>query len=560
MPRSPWRRHLLQFRTSVGTLAASVALSTVLAAFVLPVPLLVARVIDHSIPERRRGELIAIGVAVVALTALASMLSIVERRIALRLTKRITRELREAMLDKIYRLSRAHYDTTPTAEMHDRVINHADRVDFATTILFRDIVPGAVLGCGMIALLLVRSPLLTGVTVVVGGLSLLVNRFSDRKLEARFEQYHDAFERYSTGLIGSLRAQDLTRAHAAEMHEQDERSREARAVEHSGIRRSLALAYHGAAHQTITAMVGAAILIVGGLATIDGSMTTGTMLSFFAGFALLRGPLNAMNGAYPNLIEGQASLAKIHELLDRADERPYSGTTRLDVHGALSLRKVTFGYAGGSPVLQGFSLELEPHRITALVGPNGSGKSSVVNLILGHYRPLAGEVCIDGLRYDDADLAHVLRHIGLVPQDPFFFPTTIRENLVYGSTSVSDDDIEWALGMAGARSIVDALPRGLDTLLNEDARTLSGGQRQRIAIARALVRRPKILILDEPTNHLDRAGIAEVLHNLRTWPERPAVLIVSHHGEAVDMADQVVSLRAENDGALVFGEWTSPSS
>jgi ABC-type multidrug transport system fused ATPase/permease subunit len=550
----------LQFRTSVGTLAASVALSTVLAAFVLPVPLLVARVIDHSIPERRRGELIAIGVAVVALTALASILSIVERRIALRLTKRITRELREAMLDKIYRLSRDHYDTTPTAELHDRVINHADRVDFATTILFRDIVPGVVLACGMIALLLVRSPLLTGVTVVVGGLSLLVNRFSDRKLEARFEQYHDAFERYSTGLIGSLRAQDLTRAHAAELHEQDERSREARAVEESGIRRSLALAYHGAAHQTITAMVGAAILIVGGLATIDGSMTTGTVLSFFAGFALLRGPLNAMNGAYPNLIEGQASLAKIHELLDRADERPYTGTTRLDVRGALSLRNVTFAYAGGPPVLQGFSLELEPQRITALVGPNGSGKSSVVNLILGHYRPLVGEVCIDGLRYDDADLAHVLRHIGLVPQDPFFFPTTIRENLVYGSTSVSGDDIEWALGMAGARSIVDALPRGLDTVLNEDARTMSGGQRQRIAIARALVRRPKILILDEPTNHLDRAGIAEVLHNLRTWPERPAVLIVSHHGEAVDMADQVVSLRAENDGALVFGEWTSPSS
>jgi ABC-type bacteriocin/lantibiotic exporter with double-glycine peptidase domain len=401
-----------------------------------------------------------------------------------------------------------------------------------------------VLGLAMIALLLVRSPLLTGVTVVVGGLSLVVNKFSDRKLEARFEQYHDAFERYSSGLIGSLRAQDLTRAHAAELREQDERSRDARAVEESGIRRSLALAYHGAAHQTITALVGAAILIVGGLATIDGSMTIGTVLSFFAGFALLRGPLNAMNGAYPNLIEGQASLAKIHELLDRADERPYSGTTRVDVQGALSLRNVTFGYGGGPPVLQSFSLDLEPHRIVALVGPNGSGKSSVVNLVLGHYRPMIGEVCIDGLRYDDADLAHVLRQVGVVPQDPFFFPTTIRENLTYGSTSVDDEHLRWALDMAGAGTVVDALPLGLDTVLNEDARRLSGGERQRIAIARALARRPKILILDEPTNHLDRNGIAEVLQNLRAWSKRPAVLIVSHHGEAVDMADEVVSLGA----------------
>ena len=422
MSRSPWRRHLVHFRASVGTLAASVGLSTVLAALVLPVPLLVARVIDHSIPEHRRGELIAIGVAVVALTALASGLSVLERRIALRLTKRITRELRESMLDKIYRLSRQHYDTTPMPELHDRLVTHADRVDFATTILLRDVVPGAVLAIAMLSLLFARSPLLTGVTVVVGGLSLIVNRVSDKTLEKRFESYHGAFESYSAGVISSLRAQDLTRAHAAELCEQDQRSRDARAVEHSGIRRSLALAIHGAAHQTITAMVGAAILIVGGLATIDGSMTIGTVLSFFSGFALLRGPLTAMNGAFPNLIEGQASLAKIHELLDRTDERPYSGTTRLEVVGALSMRNVTFGYGSGPPVLQSFSLELQPHCVTALVGPNGSGKSSVVNLVLGHYRPTIGEVCIDGLRYDNADLAHVLRHIGIVPQDPFFLP------------------------------------------------------------------------------------------------------------------------------------------
>lgn len=542
MPRSPWRRHLLQFRTSIGTLAASVALSILLAALVVPVPLLVARVIDHSIPEHRRGEVIVVGVSVVALTAIASAAGIVERKIALRLTKRITREMREAMLDKIYRLSREHYDTTSTTELHDRIVNHADRVDFATTILFRDIVPGAVLGLAMVALLFVRSPMLTGVTVVVGGLSLIVNRMSDRVLEKRFDDYHDAFENYSAGVITSLRAQDLTRAHAAELDEQDQRSADARAVETTGTRRAMALAIHGAAHQTITAMVGAAILIVGGLATIDGSMTIGTVLSFFAGFALLRGPLTAMNGAYPNLVEGQASLAKIHELLDRGGERPYSGTTRVDVEGALSMRNVTFGYGDGPPILRSFSLELEPHRIVALVGPNGSGKSSVVNLILGHYRPTTGEVCIDGLRYDDADLAHVLRHVGLVPQDPFFFSTTIRENLLYGSAPVSEADIEWALAMAGARATIDALPRGLDTVLSEDARTLSGGQRQRIAIARALVRRPKLLILDEPTNHLDRSGIAEVLDNLREWPARPAVLIVSHHGEAVDMADQVIAL------------------
>ena len=170
MTRSPWRRHLTHFRASAGVLAASVGLSIVLAALVLPVPLLVARVIDHSIPEHRRGEVIAIGVAIVALTAIASGLTVLERRISLRLTKRATRELRESMLDKIYRLSRQHYDTTPMAELHDRVVSHADRVDFATSILLRDVVPGAVLAAAMLTMLFLRSPLLTGVTVIVGAL------------------------------------------------------------------------------------------------------------------------------------------------------------------------------------------------------------------------------------------------------------------------------------------------------------------------------------------------------------------------------------------------------
>ena len=488
--------------------------------------------------------MIAIGVAVVALTALASGLSVLERRIALRLTKRITRELRESMLDKIYRLSRQHYDTTPMPELHDRLVTHADRVDFATTILLRDVVPGAVLAFAMLSLLFVRSPLLTGVTVVVGGLSLIVNRVSDKTLEKRFESYHGAFETYSAGVISSLRAQDL----------------------HAGSRRRVVRA-----RSTLTRRVRGRALWHPAVARAgdprcrapddhrDGgcgdphrrrSCHDRRFDDHWHRAVLLRGlcaPARTPDGnerRVPNLIEGQASLAKIHELLDRTDERPYSGTTRLEVVGALSMRNVTFGYGSGPPVLQSFSLELQPHCVTALVGPNGSGKSSVVNLVLGHYRPTIGEVCIDGLRYDDADLAHVLRHIGIVPQDPFFFGASIRENLIYGSTTISADDIRWAIGMAGAQSIVDALPLGLDTVLGEDARSLSGGQRQRIAIARALVRRPKILILDEPTNHLDRNGIAEVLANLRSWADRPAVLIVSHHSEAVDMADHVVNLGA----------------
>ncbi len=537
-----WRRQWALYGNARGPLLGSTAIAIVEALLVLPIPLLIARLIDHSIPGGHRGELIAITSIIVGLSAVASLLSVGERYLALRVTKRVSRELRERIMAKTYRLSRRYHVDTPVSEMHDRMVQQVDRVDMATTTVFRDLLPGVVMVVGMLTLLTVRSVLLTAVTVGVSALALLVNRVSDAAFEKRFGDYHKAFERYSRGVLSSLRAQDLTRAQAAEDRELATHTEHASAVETHAIRRSMAVTVHYAAHQAITALVGAAILVTGGLATIDGSMTIGNVLSFFAGFALLRGPLSMMHSAYPTLIEGRTALARILEMLDHTDERPYAGTARPEVRGHLVLDDVSFGYRPDRPVIEHVSFEVKPGRVTALVGANGTGKSSVVSLLLGHYRPTSGRLVLDDVPYDELDLSHALRRVGVVAQDPFFFPVSIRDNVVYGTDGVDDADVVHALELAGAYGFVAALPEGLDTVLGEDARTLSGGQRQRIAIARALVRRPALLVLDEPTNHLDRDGIVEVIGNLASMADRPSVLIVSHHAAAVDVADEVVAL------------------
>jgi ABC-type bacteriocin/lantibiotic exporter with double-glycine peptidase domain len=350
-----------------------------------------------------------------------------------------------------------------------------------------------------------------------------------------------------------LRSQEHTRTHAADASAIGARHREIDALEATGIDRALAITIFGVTQQTITATVGASILLVGGIAVIDGSITLGALLSFYAGFALLRGPLDSLSSSVPSFLEGTSSLDKLYDLLDLPRDRPYrTGTARPVITGALSCDDVTFGYSAGRPVVTNFSMTLAPGEVVALVGPNGSGKSSVINLLLGHYRPDRGTVRVDGVPLDDLDLAYYLQHVGVVSQEPFFFSRSIRDNLTFGLDEGALPDLDAALQLAGAGAFVHALPKGIDTDLGTDARLLSGGQRQRLAIARALVRKPKLLILDEPTNHLDRDAIVEVLHNVVSTPERPTILMVSHHAHAVDVADRIVQLRdGKSDGTEI---------
>ena len=197
------------------------------------------------------------------------------------------------------------------------------------------------------------------------------------------------------------------------------------------------------------------------------------------------------------------------------------------------------------------SLELAPGKVVGLVGPNGSGKSTIVNLIVGFYRPDEGAISAEGVPYDNLDLTVLRRQMGIVPQQPLLRSGSILENILYGRDGISRNEVQTALRLAEAEAFVADLPEGLDTAIGEDGIFLSGGQRQRIAIARALVHRPPLLILDEPTNHLDRWTVSAVVDNIRGMDHRPAVLLVSHRTEVLAEADVTIDLK---EGKIVSVE------
>jgi ATP-binding cassette subfamily B protein len=272
----------------------------------------------------------------------------------------------------------------------------------------------------------------------------------------------------------------------------------------------------------------------------------GSLMSFYFCLALLTSYLRDMLSSAPLIIAGNESLVELYGLLAIDDLEPYSGTQRIGFQGNITFQEVQFGYRRDT-FLQGIDLELPAGSKIALIGPNGSGKTTLLHLLCGFYRPRTGRLLADGHPYDDIDISELRESIGVVMQDPILFSGTIRENLVYGSPTATDQDVEWAAQMATAHEFIVTLPLGYETIIGEEGVLLSGGQRQRIAIARAILRRPRILLLDEPTNHLDRTSVARVTTNLHELPDAPTIIVVSHDRNVVEDFDAVYAI---NNGHL----------
>jgi ATP-binding cassette, subfamily B, bacterial len=287
--------------------------------------------------------------------------------------------------------------------------------------------------------------------------------------------------------------------------------------------------------------------MAGGLSVAHRSMTLGALLSFFVTLRMLSQYGSQFIENTPKLVLGHQALLALYQLLSTEAVEPYSGTARIDFQGEIRFEEVYFRY-GKPEVLNGVNLTIRPQRTVALIGPNGCGKSTMLHLILGFYRPHAGVLYCDGRPYDVVDLSCVRRAIGFVAQNPAFFAGSIRENIAYGAPHATLEQVRHAATLALADEFIGRLPDGYETQIGDDGVRLSGGQRQRIAIARALLREPKLLVLDEPTNHLDIRAVTRLMENLRMLESDLALLLVSHDREVVRHADEVFEI--ENGVAM----------
>jgi ATP-binding cassette subfamily B protein len=276
-----------------------------------------------------------------------------------------------------------------------------------------------------------------------------------------------------------------------------------------------------------------------------GRISPGQLVSFLFYAGLVVRAFRTLSTVAAKLLETHAAMDRIFELLRREPAMPLAGGLRPEhPRGRLELEGVYFRYVGRpeAEVLRGVNLSVEPGELVALVGASGSGKSTVLSILARFYDPDRGVARFDGRDLRELDPTWLRRQVLLVGQDAAIFSRSLRENLLFGLSDVSSEELESALRAAQAWSFVAALPQGLESTAGDRGLSLSGGQRQRLALARALLRHPRALLLDEATSALDAETEAAVKDALRKLPGAPTVVVVAHRLSTVADADRVIVL------------------
>jgi ATP-binding cassette subfamily B protein len=273
-------------------------------------------------------------------------------------------------------------------------------------------------------------------------------------------------------------------------------------------------------------------------------ITVGTIFAFVQYLGRLYGPATLLVNVHVDLMTAAGLFERIFAYLDldpEVKERP-GAVTLAEPHGQLRFEHVSFGYTEAKPVLEDVSFEARPGELIALVGPSGAGKSTITYLAARLYEPVAGAVSLDGHDLRDLTLASVAGAIGAVTQESFLFHDTVRANLVYAKLDASDDELIAACKKAQIHDVIAALPEGYDTMVGERGYKLSGGEKQRMAIARVILKNPRLLILDEATSSLDARSEGLVQAALATLLAGRTSLVIAHRLSTILAADRILVL------------------
>ncbi len=362
------------------------------------------------------------------------------------------------------------------------------------------------------------------------------------------ESTEEAQERVGTlgaALERALRAIRTVKISHAEDREEEAISGEARAAYESGVRAAAYEALIGPA--TNVALQGSFVLVlgVGGARLASGDLALEDLVAFLLYLLYLVGPLVMVFASFTELQQGLAAMGRIREVLEFPVEASSSGAvpeSGAPAAPVARLEGVRFGYGPDRPVLEDVSFEIPGSGLTALVGPSGAGKSTVFALLSRFYDADSGSVRVGGTDVRRLPLGELRARVAYVEQDAPVLAGTVRQNLLYANPEASDDELEEVLGLASLRAFTEKLPDGLDTEVGDGGTLLSGGERQRIALARMLLRRPRLLLLDEVTSQLDAGNEQALKETVREVALRCAVVVIAHRLSTVVRADRILLL------------------
>jgi len=468
------------------------------------------------------------------------------------LTARILLDMRLHLYDHIHRLSMRFFKETKVGDIISRLNSDMAQVQ---SIAMESLMTflGSVMTITVVALIMVfySWKLFLISCVAVPGIILLLRWFQP-KLHRLARLIRDQNAEITSFVLEAFRGSKMVKVTGSRHGETRRFLRENKGLIRKVIRFQIISSASSGLSALMITLSSAAVLWFGGRMMIAGQMTAGELMAFELFQIRLFGPVRSLVSLFLKLQKARASIDRVFEFLDIAPEDgDRAGAVRLgEIRGEVAFENVDFGYEPGNPVLSDVSFRVTPGTSLAIVGPSGAGKTTVADLLFRLYRPDGGRVTVDGNDLQGVKLRTLLRHMALVPQEPYLFNGTVGDNIRYGAPVCDEQELQRAAELAHIDGFIRQLPRGYDTVVGERGLRFSGGQAQRVSLARAFLRKPSILVLDEATAALDWFADQQVHQALTELMRGRTTIMITHKMFMVQEMDNILVL----DGARVVQE------
>jgi ATP-binding cassette subfamily B protein len=538
-----YRRTFIFLRPYRKSFVLLFLLGLVSTAVTLAQPFLTKLLIDNALLRRNMNGLWYLAVWMAICSALSFVLGLASTRWYTKLSANVLFDMRIEVFRRLQFLSPRFYSKTKTGDIVSRLngdISELQRLSSDTLLSVPSNLLFLVGSAAMMAYLDVKLFLLG---VCLSPLGFWAMQRYQHRLRVQAKTLREQSADIGNFLIEAIMSMRLiVCSNAQQRKNQEFKDRNNRFVD-SLLKLQVTSFLAGALPGAILTLSTASLFLWGGAMVIRGTLTVGSLMAFMAYYSRLLSPVQSFMGSYSALVTGSVSLQRVFELLDMEAEveEPVAPAHFSSSGGRIEFVDVAFAYEN-RPVLSSASFQVDPRTICVLVGSTGAGKSTIIDLLLRFYDPSSGHVLLDGTDVRSLSFNRLREEIAVVDQTPFLFHATIRENMLFAAPESSDAELEGALKLAGVDEFVDSLPGKLASTVGERGLSLSAGQRQRLAIARALLRKPSVLILDEPSSALDPTAEFMLGETLRSLVSQCTIFVVTHRPALLEIADRAIVL------------------
>ncbi len=514
-------------------------------------PIIMARLIDIASsgdPDRWNWTLALCGLQI-ALVLVNYPTALKSVQLQSRLSRGVSLDLRLQVCQRIHDLGFLQQARFREGKLYAKAIRDVEMIEQFPKVFLNQILSTAVSLLIILVSILWRAPEALWVFVASIPLAVFLRMHFLKNMQEISSDYRLTFENMSTSLHNQISLNTITKAHGLEAYAMAQLKPRINDVYRVGQRFDFAAERMGAASFVSFTLVQVLFLMLSIWLCVKGSISVGDIVMFNSFFASISGSFMGLIGTLPLLSQMRESSRSLDELLTLPVAREEEGQPVPHTRGYIEFRQVCFRYPESvADAAHDVSFSIAPGQAIAVVGPSGCGKSTLLAMVLGFLKPQRGQILLDGLNLSSLNLREYRQHIGVVTQDIALVTGSIFENVAYGKPGATEADVIEALQKAEAWGFVSALPGGLQAMLGDEGIRLSGGQKQRLALARALIRNPRILVLDEATSALDVALEDRLQKTLRHLMVGRTTFIVSHRSPTIVGCDQILIM---DEGRIV---------